>query len=248
MAGVKSVERAISLLREVAQHEGGLVELAEATSLPTTTAARLLATLEDLDAVRRSEDGRYEIGPTVAVLATPAGVEPRLRDIAIPYLEELGATLDEAVGLSVVAGEVNVTIAQVDIPRPVQAENWEGSRWPLADGRSGHAVLSTWPPAQIEDFVRRHPSAPRLAERLAEVPASGVWWSVGEYVRGLTSAAVPLLGGTGVALGTIYAYGPSYRFPESARQSVIETVLLDRARRLQGAIHMRTKSDRREAG
>ena len=134
MAGVKSVERAIALLGQVAHRPAGLVALAEATGLPTSTTARLLATLEDLDAVRRDDDGVYEIGPTVAVLAVSESGEPSLRDTAFPYLEELATTLDEAVGLSVVTGEESVTIAQVDTPRPVQAQNWEGTRWPLEHG------------------------------------------------------------------------------------------------------------------
>ncbi len=87
MAGVKSVERAIALLSRVAHSPGGLVDLADATGMPTSTTARLLATLEDLDALRRSDEGVYRIGPTVAVLAVPDAGEPSRRDIAFPYLE-----------------------------------------------------------------------------------------------------------------------------------------------------------------
>lgn len=239
MAGVKSVERAISLLREVGRHSRGLVELAEATTLPTSTTARLLATLEDLDAVRRDDDGRYFLGPTVEALAAAERGEPRLRDIARPYLEELALTLDEAVGLSVVSGEDNVTIAQVDTPRPVQAENWEGTRWPLAQGPAGYAVLSTWSVSALADFVRRHPEVDGLVGHLSDAPASGVWWSEGHYVEGLTSASVPLPDADGVAMGALYAYGPSYRFPLPGAGPRIEAALKDHARHLARAWHQR---------
>jgi len=242
MAGVKSVERAITLLSRVAHRPGGLVDLAEATGLPTTTTARLLATLEGLDAVRRGDDGVYRIGPTIAVLGVPAAGEPSLRDIAFPYLEELATTLDEAVGLSVVSGEESVTIAQVDTPRPVQAENWEGTRWPLHQGSSGHAMVATWDPDDIAAFMRAHPDAPDLAAHLENPPESGVWWSVGDYVEGLTSAAVPILDADGYGVATLYAYGPSYRFPSAETADFIEASLLDRAARVARAWVARTGS------
>ena len=240
MAGVKSVERAIALLSQVAHRPEGLVGLAAATGLPTTTAARLLATLEGLDAVRRDEDGVYRIGPTVAVLAVAESGEPSLRDIAFPYLEELATTLDEAVGLSVLTGEEIVTIAQVDIPRPVQAENWEGTRWPLHQGSSGHALVATWDPDDIAAFVAAHPDVPNLAAHLADPPGSGVWWSFGDYVEDLTSAAVPILDGYGYGVATLYAYGPSYRFPSAETTPGIEAALLDRAARITRAWASRT--------
>lgn len=240
MTGVKSVERAISLLGEVARRPCGLVELAGACELPTSTAARLLATLEDLDALRRDSDGRYYVGPTVGAMAAAERGEPRLRTVAQPYLDELVVVLDEAVGLSVVSGEDNVTIAQVDIPRPVQAQNWKGTRWALTDGPAGYAVVSTWPQAKASAFVGRHKDVTGLAERIASVPVSGVWWSESQYVDGLTSATVPVLGRDGMAIGTIYAYGPSYRFPAPGATSMIEEVLCDSGRRLSQAWQDRT--------
>jgi DNA-binding IclR family transcriptional regulator len=232
MPGVKSVERAIALLSQVALSPAGLVGLSDATGLPTSTTARLLATLETLDAVRRDADGIYRIGPTVAVLAVADSGPPSRRAVAMPYLEELAATLDEAVGLSVVTGDETVTIAQVDIPRPVQAQNWEGTRWPLHQGASGHALVATWDPQDIADFVAAHPEVPDLAERLAAAPKSGVWWSVGNYVEGLTSAAVPILDPDGYGVASLYAYGPSYRFPEPDMTEHIESSLVDRAARI----------------
>lgn len=232
MTGVKSVERAIALLRQVAHDPGGLVDLSAATGLPTSTTARLLATQEGLDAVRRDEHGTYRIGPTVAVLAVPESGDPSRRDLALPSLEELATTLDEAIGLSVVTGQESVTIAQVDTPRPVQAENWEGSRWPLHQGPSGHALVATWPAEDIEAFVAAHPDVPDLAKRIASPPASGVWWSIGDYVEGLTSAAVPICNEDGLGIATLYAYGPSYRFPTPETAPLIEAALVDRAARI----------------
>ncbi|MGB3184960.1 MAG: helix-turn-helix domain-containing protein [Ornithinimicrobium sp.] len=235
MAGVKSVERAVAVLHAVSVADRGLVELAEATDLPTSTTARLLATLEDLEVVTRSDRGHYRIGGALTSMTRLDVVAPTLREVAQPFMEELAFTLDEAIGLSVVCADDNLTIAQVDTPRPVQAENWEDTRWPLSLGSAGFAVVSTWPTAEIEQFVARHPDTPELAEQVAAIPASGVWWSEGTYVEGLTSAAVPLPDPTGRALGTLYVYGPSYRFPAHGDVRNIEESLLDSAARLTGS-------------
>ena len=243
MAGVKSVERAIALLSQVALRPAGLVALSDATGLPTSTTARLLATLEDLDALRRDEHGVYCIGPTVAVLAVNDDGPPSQRALAMPYLEELATTLDEAVGLSVVTGDETVTIAQVDIPRPVQAQNWEGTRWPLHQGASGHAIVASWDPDEISGFIEAHPEVPDLEKALADAPESGVWWSVGTYVEGLTSAAVPVLDRDGRGVASLYVYGPSYRFPEPGMTEHIETSLVDRAARIARAWRSRQSAD-----
>jgi DNA-binding IclR family transcriptional regulator len=122
----------------------------------------------------------------------------------------------------------------------VQAENWEGTRWPLQQGASGHALLATWAPEDVAAFVDEHPEVPDLAERVADRPASGVWWSVGDYVEGLTSAAVPICNEDGLGIATVYAYGPSYRFPRAETRPVIEAALVDRAARIARAWSSRT--------
>lgn len=122
MTRVQSVARAISLLGEVAHRPAGLVGLAAAVDLPTTTTARLLATLESVDAVRRNDAGVYRIGPAIASLAASTDFDTSLVRLAQPHMVDLVAIVDEAIGLAIPAGKDTVTIAQTDAPRPVQAQ------------------------------------------------------------------------------------------------------------------------------
>jgi DNA-binding IclR family transcriptional regulator len=110
----------------------------------------------------------------------------------------------------------------------------------LHQGSSGHALVATWAPEDIEAFVREHPEVPDLAKRVADRPSSGVWWSVGDYVEGLTSAAVPICNEDGLGIAAVYAYGPSYRFPSAATIPVVEAALVDRAARISQAWRSRT--------
>lgn len=218
----------------------GLVGLAEAADLPTSTAARLLATLEDIGAVVRDDEGIYRIGQTITALAAAGDLEPSLRSLAHPYMVELVAAVDEAVGLSIAVDDTTVTIAQVDARRAVQAEDWFGTRWPLVGGGSGYALMSTWPADEVERVLRGAPDTERIRAAIDHVRHAGVSWSHGDYVKELSSVAAPIVDGSGRAVGVLYVYGPSYRFPAPGAVGEVEQVLVEFADRVSKAWIART--------
>jgi DNA-binding IclR family transcriptional regulator len=239
MRTVQSVLRSIALLEEVAHHPRGLVDLAEAAELPTTTAARLLSTLESAQALSRDDDGVYRIGPTITWLAAAGDLEPSLRDLARPYMAELVGAVDEAVGLSIPVGDSVATIAQIDAPRPVQAQDWYGTRWPLLGGGSGFVLLATWPEEEVARVVGDSPAADRALAGIARARRVGVSWSHGDYVAELSSVAAPILGRSGRAIAALYVYGPSYRFPAPGSEGDVALVLRDVAGRVSRAWALR---------
>lgn len=240
MSTVQSVVRSIALLEEVARWPRGLVGLAEAADLPTTTAARLLATLTDLRALHRDDDGVYRIGPTITSLAASVDLEPSLRALAHPHMAELVAAVDEAVGLSICVDDHMVTIAQVDAPRPVQAEDWFGTRWPLLGGSSGFALLATWPHVEVERALRGADDPGRARSGIERARRAGVAWSHGDYVDELSSVAAPIVDAAGRGVGLLYVYGPSYRFPAPDAVHTIEGLLCDVVGRISRAVAART--------
>ena len=58
MQTVQSIDRAFQILEELASDPGGISELSRRLDLPTSTVARLLATLERLGAVERKTGAR----------------------------------------------------------------------------------------------------------------------------------------------------------------------------------------------
>lgn len=240
MSRVQSVVRSIALLEEVAHRPRGLVGLAEAANLPTTTAARLLSTLEGVRALSRDDEGIYRIGPAIASMAASGDLEPSLRAFAHPYMVELVATVDEAVGLSIPVGDEVATIAQVDAPRPVQAEDWYGTRWPLLGGGSGFVLLATWSDSEVTRLVGEGPVAQRALVGIAQARHAGVSWSHGDYVEELSSVAAPVLGPSGRGIAALYVYGPSYRFPAPGTEGEVAQVVCDFADRISRAWTLRT--------
>ena len=103
-SGIQSIERAFSVLLAVATEPAGITDVARRVALPVSTVARLLSTLEHLEAVIRQDDGvTYRIGPTVSSLA--AGNDSTLVGRARPFLSELVERVGETAGLSVLAGD-----------------------------------------------------------------------------------------------------------------------------------------------
>ena len=241
MDTVQSVDRALSLLTEIGREPGGLVELARRAGLATSTAARLLGTLERAGAVVRSDDGGYHIGPLVHALVSSSAPTAGLEAIAHPHLVELSDELDEAACLSIVSGDDTITVDQVDAPKPIQAENWTGTRVPLHAGSAGIVVMATWSDAEIERYLsgglaRCNDNTiidpERLRSRIRRAAVRRVCWSHGEYVDGLSSCSSPIVDGTGRALGVLYAYGPSFRFPAEGGADRIAATVRDRAERV----------------
>jgi IclR family pca regulon transcriptional regulator len=226
---VQSVERAVSILQEVGRAPGGLVDIASRVGLPTSTAARLLATLEGTGAVVRDGDGWYRIGPEIRAMAhADDGVD--LPTLAHPHMVDLAAALNEAVGLSIPALTTTTTRHMVPAPQPVQAEDWTGSEIPLHGGCIGLVSLATRSDDEIDtylsgDLERTHaktvvdPDTNRA--RIAQIRAGVPLWTHGEWVDGLSSVACAILDSSGRAVGSLYTYGPTYRFPPESEAGSI---------------------------
>jgi DNA-binding IclR family transcriptional regulator len=241
MTTVQSVERAVTLLLAIAREPAGLAELSRRVSLPTSTTARLLATLEHCEAVERDEDGQYRIGP--AALAIAASVDPvlSLPSLAQPHLAALATAWDEASGLSIVSGRDLLQVAQVAAPNPVQVSDWTGTRVPLHVGCAGLAVLATWSEEGLERYLAGElqvctpatvTDPERIRERVAHVRTTRAVWTQGEYVEGVSSTAAAVTNAAGVAVGAIHVYGPSYRFPADGSAQRISDEVLARAEQI----------------
>ncbi len=233
---VQSLDRALSLLTAIADRPDSLSGLSRRADIPTSTTGRLLATLEAAGTVARSTEGTYRIGPAILAMARAGQASsPSLDAAARPHLAALADGTGEAAGLCLPIGDRIHCVAQVDAPKPVQAEDWTGRSWPLHQGGSGIVVLASAPPSTLDDYLARNdgvdPSA--LRARVGQASDERVSWSHGDYCEGLSSVAAPVVGSTGGAIGVLYLYGPSYRFPPSdAATRGLANALVDHAEQL----------------
>jgi DNA-binding IclR family transcriptional regulator len=92
-----------------------LSELARRTGLPLSTAHRLVGELVRWGRLERGEDGRYRVGLRLVEIAAlcPRGIG--LRDVALPFIEDLYEATHQNVQLAV--GLVLLAHAPADLQR-----------------------------------------------------------------------------------------------------------------------------------
>ena len=221
---VQSVDRALTLLEIIADGSVRLAQLASRAELPVSTTARLLGTLEARGAVARAEDGTYAAGPLLRTLVGTETATASIQDAAHAELATLADVLGEAACLSIPIGAQTLTLMQIDVPKPVQAQDWTGHRWDITGGGSGAVMMSTWPEARVAPLLARLTGAQRRAARseIAAARERGVSWSHGTFVDGLSSVAAPIVDRDGRAVAAIVGYGPTYRFPATGATRSIE--------------------------
>jgi len=246
MTAVQSVERSLHLLREIAEEPGRLVELADRVNLPTSTTARLLATLESNNAIERNSDGVYRIGVLIKTMGRVAEPGVNLETIAQPHLLDLSSQFDEATCIAVLIGRNTVTTQQVDAPKPVQAEDWTGTRVPLHAGSAGLVIMASWDDHEVDTYLQGNLSTHTehtvtdpdiLLKRINRVRRIGAVWTHSEYVLGLSSCAAAICGPNGRAIGALYTYGPSYRYPLSGEARTVATTVRERARQISASLN-----------
>ena len=231
MQTVQSIDRAFQILEEVASDPGGISELSRRLGLPTSTVARLLATLERSGAVERmTDDNSYRIGSAIVTMAASIDPNQSLLAVAQPYMVDLVEQVAEAVGLSIPAGYDVHYIGQVDCANPVQVRDWTGVSLPMHVVPSGMVVLAHWPDEAIARYLSRKldrytPGSvtdPRLIrERIERVRDEDVSWMEEEFAEGISSVAAPLFNAAGVVVGALHSHGPTYRFPDEALRDII---------------------------
>jgi IclR family acetate operon transcriptional repressor len=192
-AGVRSVDRALSILEQLAAagRACSLSELSSSAGLSVGTTHRVVRTLVDRGYVRQLVSKAYVLGPHLVELGdrarygTGIGVEGHLRELA----ERAGGTA----GLAVLDGPSVVFVAQAaPRHRGLRMVIGLGEEAPLASA-IGDAILASLPPKPRstrllpEHLFRRND--PDLAARLERVRRRGYAVDHGQVGDGISCVA-----------------------------------------------------------
>ena len=139
----QTLDRGLRVLEVLAASPGGLTvtALAAEVGVNRTVVYRLLATLEQHGLARRDSSGHVHVG--LGVLALARGLQPVLRELAVPVLRGLAEDLGMTAHLTIADGAEALAIAGVE-------PSWTdfhvgyrvGSRHPLGQGAAGRAILA----------------------------------------------------------------------------------------------------------
>ena len=239
---VQSIKRSFALLRALAVGPVGVTELAERVGLPKSTVARLLASLEEEQAVEQTEaGGEYRLGPGLVDLAGSAPPGRNLVAATRPHLLELAEGIDEVAGLSIIDDSQVYYLDQTESSSNIQVRDWTGEYAPLHAVPSGLAILAHQPPPVIEEYlggplVQCTPwtmtDTGELRDRLEQVRSIGYVWVYEEFAEGINSVAAPIFENDGSVEAALHVHGPAYRFPNPDFTHDHGVALIDAARRL----------------
>ena len=220
---VQSIKRSFALLRALAVGPVGVTDLAERVDLPKSTVARLLASLEEEQAVEQTEaGGEYRLGPGLIDLAGSAPPGRNLVAAARPHLLELAESTDEVAGLSIIDGNRVYYLDQTESSSDVQVRDWTGEYAPLHAVPSGLVILAHLPEAGIAKYLAgpleqctpwTMTDSDELRSRLEQVRSIGYAWVYEEFAEGINSVAAPIFEPDGRVEAALHVHGPAYRFP-----------------------------------
>ncbi|MBN9606313.1 MAG: IclR family transcriptional regulator [Actinomycetales bacterium] len=203
--------------------------IARRTGLPLTTVHRLVHELERHEALVRGPDGDWEIGSKIWRLGTLASVHVDLREVALPYMEDVYALGNDAVQIAVLDGLRCLVVDRIAGSRTMSVLSKPGSRLPLHATGVGKVLLA-FGTTELQEAVlgsldrytdRTITDAETLRPQLRTIRSQGFAVTREELTPGATSVAVPLRGRRGAVTAALGVVSPS----ESAEVSKMVPVL-----------------------
>lgn len=178
----------------------GLSEIARRAGIPVATVSRLLAELVDGKAIARRPDGRYEVGRRLWQLGLLAPVNQELREVALPFMNDIHAATGDVVHIAVREGSAALYVERIVGRGSVPVLSRMGSRLPLHATGVGKVLLAEAPSDLLDEVlanltpVTRYTitDPARLLQDLAETRRRGYARTMEEMTLGSASIAVPV--------------------------------------------------------
>lgn len=198
VTGVGVLDKAMSVVRSVADAPRTLSDLQTATDLPRATAHRLATALESHGVLRRDADGRFELGHALVALGHLADERFPLVETARPVLSSLRDETGESVQLFVRDGAQRRCLVSLETPHGLRWIVPEGSLFPLDAGSAGRVLSGETHPADATDPT--------------DGTGGGGWIeSVGEREAGVASVSAPVTSNDGTVVAAVSVSGPIER-------------------------------------
>ncbi|MFC0530314.1 IclR family transcriptional regulator [Phytohabitans kaempferiae] len=159
---VRAVDRVCSILNLLQESIDGvsLIDVAEATDLPKSSAFRYLWTLETHRYVERDpETSTYRLG--LGFVGMQSRQLEVLRQRASPWLQKLRDEFDETINLGVLDSDSVIYLDITESRRGVRLAARRGDRDPLHSTALGKAVAAEMPDTQVREILQRS-QMPRL--------------------------------------------------------------------------------------
>lgn len=224
-----ALQRAVELLGRISEQPDELTvaELASDAGMPTSTAYRLLAELEQHGLVQRGAARTVALGTRLVALGRTAEetLRERLVEPALGVMEQLSEQVGETAILTAPCGLEGIVLHVVEADRhSVRLSYAQYRRAPMHRGASGKILAAYLDPVERARLLEAVGSA-RLAGELERIRRAGFAYTVGELDAGAAALAAPILDRRGRIAAGLSIAGPAERVaaaPERLKPVVIE--------------------------
>lgn len=198
-------------------------------AMPKSSTHRLLNELAGLGIVRRTDDGRYSLGPRLLYWGEAAADTFDLRTVAEQPMRRLRDQIGESVHLYVREHDTRICIAAVEGRHELRPFIQLGRPLPLRAGAAGKLLLAfAEPDVQRSELHRagadngRLPNAPgsRLAEQLEQIRTERWATSIGEREEGISAVASPIVDSRDRVVAALCISAPTTRLGEPRLQEL----------------------------
>lgn len=225
--GVRSLNRALSLLEDVAAHPQGatLGDLAQRADLAPSTAHRLLKSLEARRFVTQdAERGLWFAGVQAFIVGTGFLRNRDVVGIARPHMFRAMEESGESINLAILDGQETIYLSQVESRQMMRALAPPGGRAPLHASGVGKALLAGMAPEQAGLHIRNLKFSTysdktirngiALLEDIACARHRGYAIDDEEHAVGLRCVAAPIFNEFGEPVAAISISGPQARIQD----------------------------------
>ena len=194
-----------------------------ALGMPKSSTHRLLGELATLGIVRRTEDGRYSLGPRLLYWGEAAADTFDLRAVAELPMRRLRDEVGESVHLYVREHDTRICIAAVEGRHELRPFIQLGRPLPLRVGAAGKLLLA-FADREIQELELKRaladassrPNVPgaRLGEQLQQIRADRWATSMGEREEGVSAAATAVVDSRDRVVAALCVSAPTTRLGE----------------------------------
>jgi DNA-binding IclR family transcriptional regulator len=228
-----ALQRAVQLLVRVGDRPAELTvaELASDTGMPTSTAYRLLAELEEHGLVQRGADRTVGLGTRLVVLGRTAeeALSDRLVEPARAIMSKLAHELGETAILTAPCGLEGIVLHIVEGERQALRLSYARfRRAPMHRGASGKILAAYLERAERERLLEAV-CIPELAAQLDRIRRDGFAFTVEELDEGAAAVAAPILDRRGRVIAGISLAGPAQRIAAGQQRATAAVIGAARA-------------------
>lgn len=232
----QSVQKAFMILDLfITEKELSLQEITEKTKMPKPTAYRILTTLESCGALYKVKetphDSRYGLGLKLLELGHLVQERFEIREIALPFMEQLAKDLNEVVHLVIKHQNEATYIEKVDSNRVLSLQTKVGRTVPLYIGSGPKMLLAFLPEdernellakADLKTLTNKQIEKKALLDELEEIRKNYYSVSVAEQDADTTGVSFPIFNFDHEIVACIAVSGLSKRFVGKRLEEMIE--------------------------